>query len=458
MLTRIGEHYLAVVGLEVGEAEIGPQADLVSGGIEGIGQPPAAGGIAPPLDEDAPEARVQGVGIAESDEIGHHDLNSGLAEVGELRRRIASIDVIDGVGHEHDGHFGLALPGCDQGRDDFRAERSVRDSAGAEVLVEEKEIEHQQSSRSPDQIKDLVEDRLFGNCKIIGIAIGEIGEESEIGAGNGDGITREDQVLGQGFDGLVAADGRPGTRAAMPARMTRRRQVEAMEPHPRQDRLGSLELLEDRCEESRVVAHDSGGAGAEEDAGLLGVVHNPVVGADPEDPAALEKAAAVEPDRPDRRGIWAAWPWIDPPRQSERGESQRRHLGSGQGGSAPPAEPTGLPDEAVVKARDGDAGFAVVSGEHLEKGLDRGWIVRFEIDADGRVRESARGTPVRVGTASPPDVQSADLLQFDLGNLFVAARDAGAVGIVGDDEVAVGGAVDIELQGVGAVRQGDLEG
>lgn len=68
------------------------------------------------------------------------------------------------------------------------------------------------------------------------------------------------------------------------------------------ENLRSLKFPKDRSEASRVVAHESGGAGDEEGPGLLWIVDDPKVGADSEDPAAMEKAAAVEPDRPGLNG------------------------------------------------------------------------------------------------------------------------------------------------------------
>jgi len=79
------------------------------------------------------------------------------------------------------------------------------------VLIEEKEIEHQKLARTMDQGEDFVEDLLLDHRVVVGVTVGEIGEEAEVGSGNGQGIATIDQVRRQRFDGLVAADERPKT-------------------------------------------------------------------------------------------------------------------------------------------------------------------------------------------------------------------------------------------------------
>ncbi len=59
------------------------------------------------------------------------------------------------------------------------------------------------------RLEDLVEDLLFDHRRIIGVTVGEVGEEAEVGSGDSHGITTIDQVRRQRFDRLVATDGRP---------------------------------------------------------------------------------------------------------------------------------------------------------------------------------------------------------------------------------------------------------
>ncbi len=215
----------------------------------------------------------------------------------------------------------------------------------------------------------------------------------------------------------------------------------------------------------RIVGHDAGGADIQQTAGLGGVVDHPVVSANPEGPALFEKPPSIEPDGPGVGRDLGGVACDEAPRERCRQEPEQCHLRPGEGGAAAVAEVTDAADYANAEARQGHPVLRTVPCQQLEQIGNRSGVTGFVVDAHGHARESLenlveRGHGVVVEVAS---VGGRKIPHFYCGeakrsNVLGNTGQTLTVGVVRHHEVAVGGAVDVQLECIGAVSQSLLEG
>ena len=152
----------------------------------------------------------------------------------------------------------------------------------------------------------------------------------------------------------------------------------------------------------------------------------------------------------------------------DRGEQEPQHLESGQRRPTLPAAAADAQHLGVVEAGQGHPGCAVVACEQREKRVDLARVGRLQFDAQRDPREGfehlAQGGDLgALAVLSRPAQLGAEAPAFECGEGGVGdpLGDAGGalpVGIVADHEVAVGAALDVELEGAGAVLERPPEG
>ncbi len=118
-----------------------------------------------------------------------------------------------------------------------------------------------------------------------------------------------------------------------------------------------------------------------------------------------------------------------------------------------------------AEAGQGHPVLDAVAGDNLEQGRHRARVVRLEVDAHRHAGESLEHffegrytVAVEVTAVGSRDVPSPDLVETESADPFAHPGQPLAVGIMGHNEVAVVGAVDVKLESVGAVRKRPLEG
>jgi hypothetical protein len=102
-LAVVGQQYLAVVRLEIEQPRPGAEAHLLGTGVQRVGQPGIAAAVTgPPLRGQAPQRRVDRIGVAQRIEVDADHVHAGGTQRGQVGRGQAAVHVVDGIAeHQH---------------------------------------------------------------------------------------------------------------------------------------------------------------------------------------------------------------------------------------------------------------------------------------------------------------------------------------------------------------------
>ena len=157
----IGDDELAVIRLEVQQREPAAQRDAGAFGREWIAHAAAGRRVAPPLQQRAPQRRIQRIRIAHPFQVRDHHIDSGLAQLREQLRGRTAVHIVDRIRQQQDLQLGDGLLAGDQMVRQLAAERTMRGAGCAHQLVDEKEVSHHEGARLVDDAEHFVEDALL---------------------------------------------------------------------------------------------------------------------------------------------------------------------------------------------------------------------------------------------------------------------------------------------------------
>ncbi len=142
-----------MVGLEIEQARPGAEAHLLGSGIQRIGQPGITFPVTrPPFHGDAPERRVDEIGVAQRIQVDVDHFDAGIAQRRHVERRNAAVHVVDRVIEDQDHESGEFALATQQRVAQLGGQGALRRRVPgrAALAVEQEEVDHDVLARLAD--------------------------------------------------------------------------------------------------------------------------------------------------------------------------------------------------------------------------------------------------------------------------------------------------------------------